>query len=99
VVIDGVKNDRLGRGLAMTSGVATAAVAGEGVFAARIVTSIAYVALAVARFVSVEVVEGLRSALRQGTMIAVMGIVAVIDVAVKAAVAVKPGAGSDKDSA
>jgi hypothetical protein len=82
----------------MTSGVASAAVAGESVFAARIVTSIAYVASPVARFVSVEVVELLLSAPRQRSMITVAGIVAVVDVAIEAAVAVKPGTRSEKDA-
>jgi hypothetical protein len=95
--IEAVKNDCFGRGLAVTSGVASAAVAGEGVFAARIVTSIAYVALPIARFVSVEVVELLLAASWQRAMVAIAGIVTVVNVAVKAAVAVKPGAGSNKE--
>ena len=81
----------------MASGVASAAVAGESVFVAGIMTGVAYVALSVARFVSVKMIEGLRSALRHWSMVAVAGIVAVVDVAVKAAVAVEPGAGSNKE--
>jgi hypothetical protein len=83
----------------MASGVASAAVAGESVFVAGIMTGVAYVALSVARFVSVKMIEGLRSALRHWSMVAVAGIVAVVDVTVKAAVAVIPGTGSDKQSA
>jgi hypothetical protein len=69
------------------------------VFGSRFVVSGAYVPLTVAGFVWLEMREGLRPAFRQRTMIAVVRIVAVIDVAVEAVRTVKPGAGTDKDSA
>jgi hypothetical protein len=65
----------------------------------RAVAGFADVALAVMCFVGMKVGEGPRSMLRVWALIAVVGIVAVIDVAVEAVRAVKPGAGSDKDSA
>ena len=99
VKIDSAKNDCFVRGLAVPPGVAAAAaVAGEGVFATGIMTSIAYMALPVPRFVPVEVVELLLAATWQRAMVAVTGIVAVVDVAVKTTVAVEPGAGSEKDT-
>jgi hypothetical protein len=62
------------------------------------VAGVADVALWVMGFVRLEVVEGLGAALRHWTCVSVMRIVAVIDVAVEAAVAVVPGAGADEDS-
>ena len=77
---------------------AAAAIARERVFVAAIMPGGAYVAAAVARFVSMEVVERLFSAPGEWAMIAVMWVVAVIDVAIEAARAVKPGTGSDKQA-
>jgi hypothetical protein len=85
--------------LAVSSGVAAAAIARERVFPACVVTGVAYVALSIARFVSMEVVEGLRAVLRKRSMITVAGVVAVVDVAVEAVRAVEPGTGSKKDAA
>jgi hypothetical protein len=53
-------------------------------------------ALAVARFVGVEVVEWLLATVRHRPNVTMPGIVAVVDVAVKAARAMKPGSGSDE---
>jgi hypothetical protein len=78
---------------------ATTSVSGEGVLIARFVAGIAYMALAIARFVSLEVVEPLRSTPRQRSSVAIVRVIAVVDVAVKAARAVVPGTGSEKDSA
>jgi hypothetical protein len=76
---------------------AAAPVSRESVFAAGFVSSVANVSAAIARFVSVEVVELLLAASWQRAMVAIAGIVTVVNVAVKAAVAVKPGAGSNKE--
>ena len=73
-----------------------APISGEGVFTARFMAGGTNVALPVARFISLEVVEGPRATLRQRTGVTMMRIIAVVDVAVKAAMAVEPGAGSDK---
>jgi hypothetical protein len=71
----------------------------ERVFSGPIMASVAYVALRVVRFVCVEVVERLRSALRHRSSVTVTRIIAVVDVAVKAARAVKPGASSNEQPA
>jgi hypothetical protein len=78
---------------------AAASVSGEGVLGATIMRCVAYVALPVPRLICVEVVELLFPACRQRSMVAVMRIIAVVDVAVKAVRAVKPGAGSNKHPA
>jgi hypothetical protein len=62
-------------------------------------TGVAYVASAIARFVPLEVIEALRPAFRQRSNITMMRIKAVVDVAVKAVTAVKPGAGTKKHPA
>jgi hypothetical protein len=69
------------------------------VFMASIVTCVAYVALPIHRRVRVEVVERLLSALRHRPVVTVMRIVAIINVAVEAVMAMEPGTGSDKNSA
>src|SRR3984957_19129529 len=61
--------------------------------------AVAGVASAVARFVAVEVVEGLFAALRHWSAVAVMRVVAVVDMAVEVVVAAVPVAGADEDSA
>jgi hypothetical protein len=60
---------------------------------------VAYVASAVACFVAVEVVKSLLTASGQRSTVTVMGVKAVVDVAVKAARAVKPGTSSKKHAA
>jgi hypothetical protein len=79
------------------AGVTTALVSGA-VFVGGLVAGIAYVALWVVGFVTLEVVEGLSTTLGHGACISVARIVAIVDVAVEAAVAVVPGTGSDEDS-
>jgi len=74
-------------------------ITGEGVFTRRFMAGIAYVASAIPRLVSLEVVEALRPAPGQRSNVTVMGIKAVVDVAVKAVRAVKPGASSKKHPA
>ncbi|MGA7341477.1 MAG: hypothetical protein WBX18_12815 [Terracidiphilus sp.] len=78
---------------------AAAAIAGQSVLAASIMAGGAYVALPVAGLVGMEVVERPSPALRHRSTVAVVRIVAVIDVAPEAVRAVEPGAGSDKDAA
>ena len=56
------------------------------------------VTLPVSRLVSVEVVERLFPALGDRTVVTVSRIIAIVDVAVKAMGAVKPGTSSDKES-
>jgi hypothetical protein len=60
---------------------------------------VAYVASPIPRLVSVEVVEALGSAVRQRSSVTVMRIKTVVDMAIKAVMAVKPGAGSKKHPA
>jgi hypothetical protein len=74
-------------------------ISGEGVFSLRFMASLAYVASPIPRLVSLEVVEALRPAPRQRSNVTVMRIIAVVDMAVKAARAVKPGASSKKHTA
>jgi hypothetical protein len=78
---------------------AATAIAGQGVFSAAVMAGRAHVASPIARLVCMEVVEWLRPALREWAVIPVMGIEAVVYVAVKAMRSVKPGAGPDKDPA
>jgi hypothetical protein len=79
--------------------VATAAsISGKGVLAARFMTGVSHVALSITRFVALEVVESLRATLGQGSMVTVVRVIAVVDVTVKAAVAVEPWAGANEDS-
>ena len=80
-------------------GRAAAVVSGQSVLVAGIVAGIADVAASVARFVSMEVVEALCPAFRQRSNVAVMRIKAVVDVPIKARMAVKPGASSNEYSA
>ena len=83
----------------MAPAVATAAsISGKGVLAARFMTGVSYVALPITRFVALEVVESLRAALGQGSMVTVVRVIAVVDVTVKAAVAMEPWAGANEDS-
>jgi ribosomal protein L18E len=79
------------------AGVTTALISGA-VLVVRLVGGLAYVALRVAGFVCLEVIERLRAPLRHWTCISVTRVVAVVYVTVEASVAVVPGAGSDEDS-
>jgi len=78
---------------------ATAAVSGEGMFAASIVTGVAYVSLAIARFISLEVVETLRAALGEWAVVTVARVKAVVDVAVEAVRSVEPRTSTKEDAA
>jgi hypothetical protein len=78
---------------------ATAMESGESMFAASIMGRVAYVALPVPRFVCLEVVERLRPTLRERSSVSAMRIIAVVDVAVKAVMAVKPRTSSNEQPA
>jgi hypothetical protein len=77
----------------------TTPISGEGVFGLSFMASFAYVTLPIPRLVCLEVVEALRPALRQRSNVTVMRVIAVVDVAEKAMMAVKPGAGSNEQPA
>ncbi len=77
--------------------VATAApISGEGAFMASIMAGIAGVALSVPCLIPVEMVEWLVAAFGQRTMVTIVGIVPVIDMAQETVPAVEPWASSDK---
>jgi hypothetical protein len=83
-----------------SSATATAgSISGKGVFTARFMAGVAYMASSIPRLIPVEVVERLRTALRHRSTVTLARVVAVVDVAVKAVRAVKPGAGSKKHPA
>ena len=83
----------------MSTSMATTPISGERVLSLPFMASFAYVASPISRLVCLEVVEALRPALRQRSNVTVMRIKAVVDMAVKAAMAVKPRACSNKYSA
>jgi hypothetical protein len=57
---------------------------------------VAYIASPIPRLVCLEVIEALRAALRNGSVVTMMRIEAVVDMAIEAVRAVKPGASSEK---
>jgi hypothetical protein len=61
--------------------------------------SVAYMASTIPSLISLEVVKALRSSLRQRSSVTMMRVKAVVDVAEKAARAVKPGASSKEHPA
>ncbi len=65
-------------------------------FAAGFMASVSYMALAVAGFVSVEVIEWLLAMFWHGANVAVSWIVAIVDVAVEAVMAVIPRTSSNE---
>jgi hypothetical protein len=69
------------------------------VLARWFVAGVAYVALAVAGFVSLEVLKGASATVRHGAGITVPRIIAVVDVAVESVTAVVPGTGADEETA
>jgi sulfite exporter TauE/SafE len=81
------------------AGVTATMTTGQAVFGATIMASVAYVTLPIPRLVCVKVVERRFSAPRQRSNVAVMRIIAVVDVAVEAVRAVKPRASADKHPA
>jgi hypothetical protein len=81
---------------AVRGAAAAAVISRQGMFIAAIVGSVAYVALVIMCLIRLEVVELLCPARGQRSMVTMMRIVAIVDVAIKAVVAVEPGAGSDE---
>jgi arginine exporter protein ArgO len=77
----------------------TTAIAGKRVLAACLMGCVADVALSVASFIALEVVEGTRTATWERTVVTIMGVIAVVYVAVKTARAVEPGAGAKEHAA
>jgi hypothetical protein len=77
----------------------TTPISGQGVFTLRFMACIAYVASPIPRLVSLEVVKALRPALGHRSSVTVMRIIAVVDMAVKAVRAMKPGTSSKKHPA
>jgi hypothetical protein len=71
----------------------------KGVLIAGIMPGVAYVAMAVARFIPLKVIELLCSARRQRTVVSMVRIEAVVDVAVEAMRAMEPGAGTNEHTA
>ncbi len=84
---------------AMSTSMPTSPIARERVLSFTVMASLAYVASAISRLVCLEVVEALRPALRQWASVTVMRIKSVVDMSVKAVMAVKPGACSNKQAA
>jgi hypothetical protein len=72
------------------------AISGESVFTPRFMARVADVASPISRLITLEMVETLRPALWQRSNVSVMRIKAVVDMAVKAVTAVKPGTSSNK---
>jgi len=77
----------------------SASIPRQSVFAPRVMGSRAYVTFSVPRFVSLEMVEPLRATLRQRSGVAVVGVKAVVNMPVKAAMAMEPWTGADKHAA
>jgi hypothetical protein len=69
------------------------------VFAACIVAGISHMTLTISCFIPVEVGKCVLTAIWQRTRVTMMRVEAVIDVTVKAVMAMEPGTSSDKDSA
>ena len=77
----------------------TASISGQGVFTRSVMARVADVASPIPRFISMEVIETLRPALRQRSNVPVVRIIAIVYVAVKAARAMKPATSPIKHSA
>jgi len=87
-------------GMAATGMAAAAtAVAGKRVLTTRLMGCVADMALSVASFIALEVVEGTRSATGDWTVVAVAGVKAIVHVAIKAMRAVEPGASAEEHAA
>jgi hypothetical protein len=71
----------------------------KAVFTAAIMRRVAHVTLSVASFVGVEVIKCMLATVGHGAMVTVIRIVAIVDVAVKTAVAMEPGPRADEYSA
>jgi len=84
---------------AVSTSMATTPISRKRVFRFPFMMRFAYVASPITRFVSPEVVEALRPALRQRSSVTVMRIEPVVDMSVKAVRTVKPWACSEKYAA
>ncbi len=69
------------------------------VFAAAFMAGMSHVALPVARLIRMEVIERLFPALGNRSVVTMMRVIAIVDVAIKAVTAMKPGTGSDEQTA
>jgi hypothetical protein len=85
--------------MAATMEAAAAACSGKGMLIVTFVTSRAYVASPIARFVGVEVVELPFAASRNRSVVSVVRVKAVVDVAVEAARTMEPRARAKKHPA
>ena len=85
--------------LAATMLPTASAISGEGALIVRFMAGGTYVALSIARFVPLEVIELTCSALREWSSVTVARVITVVDVAVKAARTMKPWTGSDEQPA
>ena len=85
--------------LVMSAAMRTAPVSGKRVFTTPLVGSGAYVTPTIPRLVCLKVVEALCSTRRQWSVVTVMGIEAIVDMAVKAMRAMEPRTGSNKHPA
>lgn len=78
---------------------ASTVIPGQGVFGPGIVAGIACMTAPIPRLVAMEVIEALRPAFRQWSSVAVMWVIAIVDVAIEAVVAVEPRASTDEHPA
>ena len=78
---------------------ASVALSSGAMFVSAIMACSTYMALSVSRLVCLEVIEGMVAAAGHRAGVTVVGIIAVINVAIEAARAMEPRSGSDKDSA
>jgi hypothetical protein len=83
---------------AATTGMASARESG-GVFASPVMAGVAYMAMPVLRLVGMEMAKRLLASYRHWSVVAVVGIVAVVDMAIKSVRAVEPGASPDEHPA
>ena len=77
----------------------TAPISGEGVFSRPVMARVAYVTSPITRLICMEVVEALRPALGDRSSVSVVRVKAVVNMAVKAVRAMKPGTSSKKHPA
>jgi hypothetical protein len=83
----------------MTACMTAAVEAGQRMFTASVMGSLAYVALTIMCLVGMEVVEWLGPAFGQRTVVAVPWVKPVVDVAVETVGTVEPWSGADEDAA
>lgn len=86
------------RALAPSSASASS-ISGQGMFTTRVMTGVAHVASSVPRLVAMEMVERPLPAAWQRPDVAMMRIIAVVDMTVKMARSMEPGSGSNEHSA